>query len=508
MRTHMARTLSTHRLAIAVAGTGVAAVALAIALASGSDQGAQASTSAPQRPNVVVVMTDDQTVEQMGALTRVRRQIGERGTTFTRNFAAYPLCCPSRATYLTGQYPHNHGVRSNQPPSGGYEKLRRTEANTLPAWMSQAGYATAHIGKYLNGYGRTDPRHVPAGWQEWYGSLDPSTYNFSRYCLNENGALAAYGRPGMALPPPCRGAVERGPKYQADRYTDEAVGYIRRRAPSTQPFMLSIAYLAPHSGGPRRPGSRCQGSARPAPRHRGRFATAPLPRPPSFNEADVSDKPAHIRALPRFGAPKIQKIATDYRCRRESLLAVDEGVGRIMQALRQAGELENTLVIFTADNGFFQGEHRVPKGKIKAYEPSARVPALMRGPGVPAGRRVSAPTANVDLAATIADVGGATPGRALDGVSLRDVATRPHAYARRAIVLENGPDGGARNPEYVALRTGRYKLVVYANGERELYDLRRDPDELRNIAGRSPQTAALAQRLERLRHCASAGCSE
>ena len=151
-------------------------------------------------------MTDDQTEEQMRALCRVRRLIGRRGTTFTRNFASFPLCCPSRATYLTGQYPQNNGVRGNLPPEGGFYKL--DSSNTLPVWMRSAGYATAHVGKYLNGYGTRDPRQVPAGWQEWYGLVDPSTYNFRNYCLNENGTLRVYGTQslGRALP---RGPARR-----------------------------------------------------------------------------------------------------------------------------------------------------------------------------------------------------------------------------------------------------------------------------------------------------------
>jgi N-acetylglucosamine-6-sulfatase len=475
--------------------TAAGAIALAVASANGHAQ------QAP-RPNVVLVMTDDQTVEQMQALERVRRLIGEPGTTFERNFATYPLCCPSRATFLTGQYSHNHGVRGNRPPAGGYETLRPTEGNTLPVWMKEAGYTTAHLGKYLNGYGPGDPTHVPAGWDRWFGSTDPSTYNFFRYCINDNGRLVNYGDPL----PACAGAEQRPRTYQADVYTSEAVRYIEQRAPAAEPFFLSVAYLAPHSGGPNEPGARCQGSAKPAPRHRGAFQDAPLPRPPSFNEPDVSDKPEFIRRLPRLDAAAVARITTNYRCRRESLLAVDEGVEQIVQALQRSGELDNTLVIFTADNGFFQGEHRVPGGKTKVYEPSVRVPALMRGPGVPAGRRVSALTANIDLAATIADAGGARPGRPLDGVSLRQVAQRPQAFDQRPILLENGPQDGAANPEYVALRTSRFKLVAYANGERELYDLRADPFERRNIVRQSRMRGALDAQLKRLRRCTGGSC--
>jgi N-acetylglucosamine-6-sulfatase len=168
-------------------------------------------------------------------------------------------------------------------------------------------------------------------------------------------------------------------------------------------------------------------------------------------------------------------------------------------------ELDDTLVIFVSDNGFFQGEHRISSGKAKVYEPSVRVPALMRGPGVPAGRRVRSPTANVDLAATIVQAAGATPGHALDGVSLRDVATRPEAYADRAILLEDGAGTGAGDPGYAAVRTSRWKLIAYAGGGRELYDVRSDPNELRNVA-RSVHPAGLERRLAQLRACRGESC--
>jgi|GEM_PF-79798 len=458
----------------------------------------------PPQPNIVVVMTDDQNVEQMGALRRVRRLIGGRGTTFARNFSTFPLCCPSRATFLTGQYSHNHGVRGNSPPDGGFYKL--DSSNTLPVWLGGAGYATAHIGKYLNGYGTRDPRQVPAGWQEWMGSVDPTTYNFRSFCLNVSGQLVRYGQaPRRACPAP---VTQRRGTYQGDLYTRLAVDYIGRRAPSAQPFFLSVAYLAPHSGGPN-DGGRCDGSAKPAARHRTRFAGAPLPRPPGFNERDVRDKPVSIRRLPRLDVRDIAQIRTRYRCRRASLLAVDEGVEKLVEALRAAGELETTLFVFTSDNGFFGGEHRVPGGKFKVYEPSVRVPVLIAGPGVPPNARVDQLTGNVDLAATIVKAARATPGRVLDGVSLVDVARSPQAFSGRPILLANGPSGPQGDPHYAAIRTSRYKYVEYVTGERELYDLRVDPFEQRSVH-RSRRyrgvRARLATQLRSLRTCAGATC--
>ena len=223
----------------------IGAIVALLVVGAGAFEGTAPAQTTQARPNVVLVMTDDQTVEQMRALERVRDLVGRAGTTFTRNFSTFPLCCPSRATYLTGQYSHNHGVQGNMPPEGGFYKL--DSSNTLPVWLRDAGYATAHIGKYLNGYGTRDPRQVPAGWQEWQGSVDPTTYNFFNYCLNENGKLVTYG---PRLNRACPNATQRPSAYQGDLYSRKAVGYINRRAPATKPFFLSVAYLAPHGGGP------------------------------------------------------------------------------------------------------------------------------------------------------------------------------------------------------------------------------------------------------------------
>jgi N-acetylglucosamine-6-sulfatase len=488
---------------LGIACGALAAFLALLGLAGEAFEGAAPAQIPQANPNVVLVMTDDQTVEQMRALKRVRGLIGRTGTTFTNNFSTFPLCCPSRATYLTGQYSRNNRVRGNSPPGGGFYRL--DSSNTLPVWLRDAGYATAHIGKYLNGYGTRDPRQVPSGWEEWHGSVDPTTSNYFDYCINENGRLVAYGADSR-LATSCPNAEQRRRTYQGDLYSHKAVGYINQRAPAAQPFLLSVAYLAPHGGGPHHAQQRCV--TKPAPRHRRAYAGAPLPRPPGFNERDVSDKPAFIRKLPRFNSQQVADISRDYQCRRESLMAVDEGVGAMVEALRAKGELDKTLFIFTSDNGWFQGEHRVPSSKFKVYEPSVRVPVLMRGPGVPRAKAVHRLTGNIDLASTIVDAADAHPRRTLDGVSLLEVASRPSLFAGRDILLEN-VDSDPRHPRYSAIRTSRYKYVKYVTGERELYDLLYDPYEQRSQHA-SPRYVdvrrRLASKLARLRRCAGATC--
>lgn len=459
---------------------------LAAALGGGAAP-SEGATSAP-RPNVVVVMSDDQTVESLRVMSNVNALIAREGATFANSFASFPLCCPSRATFITGQYGHNHTIMGNAPPQGGYDKLAPTHANTLPAWLRTAGYHTIHIGKYLNGYGRQRPTEIPAGWAEWYGSTDPSTYRFYGYTLNENGRLVEYGSSPQ--------------EYQADVYTAKAVDAVRRLAPQAQPFFLSVAYLAPHSGGPREPDDpRNQATPVPAPRHKDRFASEPLPTTPAFNEADVSDKPAAIRRRPLLRAPRIAGITENYRQRLESLLAIDEGVAAIVRALADAGELDNTLIVYTSDNGFFHGEHRIPAGKVQVYEPSVRVPLLLRGPGVPRSVTLLQAAVNADLAATILDAADARPGRTLDGISLLAVARDRGRFTGRDVLLET--------PSYSAIHTPRYVYVEYGTGERELYDLFTDRHQLASKhadAAYAAVRAQLAQRLARLRTCVGAVC--
>jgi N-acetylglucosamine-6-sulfatase len=296
--------------------------------------------------------------------------------------------------------------------------------------------------------------------------------------------------------------------YQADVYTAKAADFIRRRAP-LGPFFLSVAYLAPHSGGPREPGDpRNQATPVPAPRHVNRFANEPMPRPPSFNELDVSDKPSFIRNRRRIGPNRVNAIQENYQQRLESLLAVDEGVASIVGTLQQTGELERTLVLVTADNGFFHGEHRIPAGKVLVYEPSVRVPLIVRGPGVPRNRRVGNLVANVDVAPTILDAADALPNRPLDGRSLFPLMQDPSLEWGRDILLTTA---GVGRQSYNAIRTYRFVYVEHSNGERELYDLPRDPHQLVNVAGDSRYSgyvSVLARRLADLRSCSARGCRD
>jgi arylsulfatase A-like enzyme len=475
-------------------GAGLAVAGL-LALAAGSHT-APAVVQADERPNIVVIQTDDQTADSLRFMANVDRLLVRQGVRFENGFASYPLCCPSRATLLTGQYAHNHGVRGNQPPLGGYVRL--DHSNTLPVWLQQAGYHTSFVGKYLNGYGEGEGglNEVPAGWGNWRAAVrtpGKGTLSYVGFTLNENGSLVDY--------PPNQA------NYQTDVFTRKAVDAIELGSGSGSPFFLWLAYFAPHSGLPvdeddtRAPGVSLTPS--PAARHRDAFAMEPLPYPSSFDEADVSDKPPAIRNFGRLTVAQTLAVTESHQQRLESLLAVDEGVAQIVQALRESGELANTLIVFTSDNGFMQGEHRVmpDRGKGFAYEPSARIPLVLRGVDLPRGRRVKDVVSNVDLAPTFLALAKAAPGRVPDGRSLLPLARDPLADFGRDLLLESG--------HFLGIRTDRYVYIAHYRRAWELYDLQTDPHQLRS-RHRDPALREtrleLARRLDDLGTCSGAYC--
>ena len=466
--------------------------------------------AAADRPNVVVLMTDDQTVADLEAMPRTQALLGAGGVTFDRSYVSYPLCCPSRATFLSGQYAHNHNVLGLHPPTGGYGRFDAFES--LPVWLQRAGYRTAHVGKYLNGYGSDTPAVPPPGWSDWYGAVDDSTYRMWGFTLNENGEPHTYGAPFDEDPS----------NYQTDVLARKAVELIERRANAPEPLFLSVAFLAPHH----------EGSAirsvtgrivRAAPRDSGSLAGKHFRRPPGFNEADISDKPFFLRRKPRLSAQQIARIVANYRAREESLLAVDDAVTEIVAALRSVGQLDNTYLMLTSDNGFMQGEHRVPTGKMLPYDPSTQVPLLLRGPGLPQDEVSQALVANVDLAPTILEIAGASSTKPLDGRSLLYLARDPGLEPKRSLLHETGGQAFVRRIDqdvtgippirdlrsYRAIRTNRWLYVEYRGGQRELYDLDQDPHQLESLhrARRYGRLEArLSRRLARLANCVGPAC--
>ncbi|MGH3354471.1 MAG: sulfatase family protein [Nocardioidaceae bacterium] len=450
-----------------------------------------------ERPNIVLISTDDQTAAEMRWMPKTRALLGGgAGTRFSDSLSPHPLCCPARAMMLTGQFAQNNGVRSNFWPYGGYYKVDSN--NTLPVWLKQAGYQTAFLGKYLNEYGLLNPAEVPPGWDHWRAPVKSGIYDYFNYTMNEDGELE-----------PSDGT------YQTDYYASETENVISQMAARDKPFFIWQSNLAPHSACPTSTsitGSGCWESVTPSTTYDHVFDDVPLPqrRDPSFNERDVSDKPQVISKLGPLGPARQAHLNELFQRRIESLQSVDDSVARTVAALDEAGELDDTLILFTSDNGYLLGQHRY-QSKILGYEESLRVPLLMRGPSVPAGVRRSATVGTVDLAPTIMSAAGAKPGLRVDGRDLLPVAAG-QAPGWDTILIQGGP----RKPNsgdqwlYRGVRTQRYTYMEYPRtSEVELYDRQRDPYQLENAAGdpvyREVQSE-LQRRLRRLEVCAGADC--
>ncbi len=487
-----------------VVGPGVLALVAVLLLAVGCGLPTRPVQDA-DGPNVVLVLTDDL---DAGLLQRYEShypnigKLAAEGTTFENAFVTDPLCCPSRATTLRGQYAHNHRIVGNWPPLGGAGKFRDLghEESTVATWLRDEGYRTALVGKYMNDYGG---ERVPVGWDDWYGVSGGHT----SHDLNENGRIRHY---------------DPGRHHLDDVLAERAAGFVGHPPENGAPFFMWVGTQAPHA------------PADPAPRHEGTFPEARLPRPPSFDEVDVSDKPDWVRDNPRLERGEIPPMQDLYRDRLRSMLAVDEMVGRLVDALEETGELDNTYVFFTSDNGWHAGEHRLNTGKWTAYEEDIRVPLIVRGPGVPAGRTLPHLVLNNDLAPTFADLAGADPPGFVDGRSLKPLLKDdppPTDDWRSAFLVEAATEIGSTaapplsgdplpenwrqvpreywgRPGLEAVRTGDLLYVEYGDGGRELYDLREDPHQLENLYETAdPEVLRnLRIRLAALRDCAGSDC--
>jgi arylsulfatase A-like enzyme/L,D-peptidoglycan transpeptidase YkuD (ErfK/YbiS/YcfS/YnhG family) len=475
----------------------VAGVTLPASTTAATEPGTAAVSSAvvaaADRPNIVLITTDDQAEDDLRFMPFTRRLVGGAGVTFSDAVAPFPLCCPARAMLMTGQLAHNNGVLSNRGREGGYRALQPLNERTLPVWLQKAGYRTTFTGKYLNGYG-SDPTEVPAGWDDWHGAVG-GIYDFFGNTVNENGV-----------------PVDRTGSYQADLTQDVTEQAILTGAATGQPYFVYQSNLAPHAACPRTSRGGCRWSPpQPATQDVDSFQDLTLQREHdgAYNERAVADKPAYIARKAELTAGDERRMLDYQRARARSLQAVDRNVRDTVRLLEDLGELDNTVLIFTSDNGFMLGEHRA-FGKILAYEPSLTIPLLMRGPGVPSGLTVDRTVSLVDVAATIADAAGARPMLEQDGRSLLRVANGARGYA--AVGIEAGSVLGARAGQffYRGVRTSRYTYLEYPQtGEAELYDRRVDPDQMDNAAYRPTHRATrrdLAALLDRLRDCAGREC--
>jgi N-acetylglucosamine-6-sulfatase len=422
----------------------------------------------PEVPNIVVIMADDldegslDILLDAGLMPNLKNHIIDQGVTFSETFASFPLCCPSRATFLTGQYPHNHNVWANSLPDGGVSKL--DDSSTLPIWLQKAGYHTVNVGKYLNGYGiDTDQTYIPPGWNDWQTTVGSSTYWMYGYTFNDNGVLLKYG--------------ETASDYQTDVVAKRSVEVINERESNdSTPFFLYINPLAPHEDGKTTACNLNYGdikTTRAAPRHLGSTVDIDFleSMPPSFNEEDISDKPNKYHYAP-LNDDQIACIEELFHARLESMRAVDDLIGDVATALDNNNE-RKTILVFTSDNGFLHGEHRL-HAKQHIYEQSIGLPLYMRIPQV-APQTIDKLVTNNDLAPTFLEFAGAEADIEIDGRSLVPLINDPTISWRSGVLIEV--------EAYSAIRTEDYVYASHYSGAREIYDLNNDPYELENLAG-------------------------
>ncbi len=470
--------------------------------------GEPSAVEAPAR-NVILFVLDDATVADIAYMPKVQHRLVDRGTTFDRYYTPWPLCCPARASILTGRYPHNHRVIGNLAPLGGFTAFK--DDQTIATWLDPE-YRTGFVGKYFNDYADTAAgrRYVPPGWDSWRASVEPSTYSYIRQRLNVDGELQMF-----------------------EGYSTTTLGQMGRRflkSDLRSPYFLYESFVAPHNGGPADPDDPLSfASPHPEARYADTYAGPRVSTDPSFNEEDVSDKPAAIQDMQRLTGLQIAEIGELTSQRRESLRSVDNQIARIMDTVGRQGQMPNTYFILLSDNGFFAGEHRIPTGKHLAYEPAARVPLVIRGPGIDAGAVYNGLAGHQDIAPTILDMTNQFQNPAaprVDGLSLLRLL-RGTTSSDRVQVLERAQvdrfsDQRIARTDVISNITsvtwvshgmvtpGGWKYIEYARtGEVEMYDLNTDPYEESNLAGR-PQFAKeqsdLHDLLVRYKNCSGKSC--
>jgi arylsulfatase A-like enzyme len=476
----------------------IAASACALALAACSSAPSSPLLGPPHRinhdnrPNIVFVLTDDLATNLMQYMPHVQA-LEQAGATSRNFFVVDSLCCPSRAAIFTGLYPHDDGVFTNGGPGGirpdgGYHAYNQygNPAKSFGIALQRAGYRTGFMGKYLNGYQVNDP--PPPGWDEWDGS--DTGYTGFNYTLNENGTVCHYG--------------DQPQDYMTDVLSGKAGDFIKSSAWLGQPFALEVATFAPH-----RPST-------PAPRDQGSFPTVRAPRGPAFDR-QPTDAPPWLANLKPLSPTNTRRIDAEFRRRVEDVQAVDRMIGHLGATLAAMHQLKNTYFVFSSDNGYHMGEYRMRPGKQTAFDTDIRVPLVVVGPGVQPGSTINAMASSIDLAPTFQEIAGARPVATQDGVSLLDLLHGQPAPAdwQRAILVEHHgpvtdpsdpdlqPPSAGDPPSYEAMRATTFLYAEYVTGEREYYNLTRDPYELHNLAGRLPaqQLARLHTELEALANC-------
>jgi N-acetylglucosamine-6-sulfatase len=422
------------------------------------------------RPNILLILTDDQRFDSLFVMQHVQNELMAHGITFRRAMVTNSLCCPSRASILTGGFSHTTGVYTNKyttrSPYGGWPAFHATgdENGTIAVALEAAGYRTGLFGKYLNDYPGTQ---VPPGWDRFAG-----------FAGDRSGGGAYYDY-SMLVKDAIGTRTETFGSSPSDYSTNvieaKTMAFLRGTDPAS-PFFAYVAPFAPHS------------KIVPAPKDVGSFDGYTQTLPPSFNERDVADKPPYIRERRTMSATAVEN---HYRLQYESLQAVDRMVGRFVGYLRSSGQLSNTMIVFMSDNGLQYGEHRWPY-KLVPYQESIRVPMVIRYDPLTASAGTSGViVANIDIAPTFADIAGIGSTYrgvgSVDGLSLVPLLDGSVARLRSNLLLEHlDYPTQFHVPAYCGIRTATRLYVRYSGGFEELYRLGPDPYELRNLASNRP----------------------
>ncbi len=452
-----------------------------------------APTTRTIRPNVVFILTDDLSWNLVRYMPQVQRMETD-GTTFTQYVVTDSLCCPSRSSIFTGNFPHNTGVFTNNAPDGGFGVFhaRGEEAHTYANALQGDGYATGMMGKYLNGYqpkateGGSQP-YVPPGWTQW--DVAGNAYGEFNYDLNANHTIVHHGHAAT--------------DYLTDVLSGAGTAFIKRQAAAHTPFTLEIATFAPHE------------PYTPAPADTKRFAHLVAPRTPAYDTLPTA-APSWLKNEPPLAAVQQRNADVVFRERAQAVQAVDRMIAKVRATLTAAGVANDTYVVFSSDNGYHIGEYRLLPGKQTAFDTDVRVPLVVVGPGVPAGMTRDQIVQNTDLAPTFEELAGAPVAPTVDGHSLIALL-RPGPVAdwRTAALIEHhGPNDAPDDPDaqpmrngapttYEAMRTATYTYVEYADGEKEYYDRAIDPYELHNVVASltADRLAALHAVLIQLERC-------
>ncbi|MBB2948545.1 arylsulfatase A-like enzyme [Actinoplanes lutulentus] len=451
-----------------------------------------APAAVADRPNIVFVLVDDLSKNLIPYMPNVQR-LERDGTTFTNYTVTDSLCCPSRASILTGRYPHNTGIVKNHGSDGGFLlfRSRGEEKSTFATDLQSAGYRTAFLGKYLNEY-LPESGYVPPGWDLWVAG--GNAYDNFEYMLNENGSLVRYG--------------SRPQDYLTDVLSVKARSFIRSSAQAGKPFAVEISTYTPHLPYPA------------APRDAESFPGLTAPRGSAYGKVP-KNAPGWLAPHSALTGAQIAHMDRGFRQRVQSVQAIDRMLGDLRVTLDKAGVADDTVVVFSSDNGYHMGEYRLNPGKQTAFDVDVNVPLVVAGAGVKVGQVSDALVENVDLRPTFGDLAGARVPGMVDGRSVRALlgGLVPQQWRTGSLIEHSDPATDPADPDYQkqsentppsydALRTAEFTWVEYVDGTREYYDRRSDPAQMLNLAGGldPERVTELSERLRALATCAGSSC--